>query len=72
MHSARKTFVTLSLERGLQPAFIMSITGHEDYDTMKKYLAISQKAVKNAFNQVWNGGKPNDGGEAEALELKVV
>lgn len=72
MHSARKTFVTLSLERGLQPAFIMSITGHEDYDTMKKYLAISQKAVKSAFNSVWNNGKPNDGGDMEALGLKAV
>ncbi len=73
MHTARKTFVTLSLEKGLSPEFIMEITGHEDYDTMKKYLAISQKAVKNEFNRVWNDGKPNDGGlPTQSHNLKVV
>jgi integrase len=72
MHNARKTFVTLSLEKGLSPEFIMEITGHEDYDTMRKYLAISQKAVKNEFNRIWNDGKPNDGGDPAMTTLKVV
>jgi|GEM_PF-497305 integrase len=62
MHTARKTFVTLSIEKGLSPEHVMEITGHEDYDTMKKYMSISQKAVKRAFIQIWNNGKPNDGG----------
>lgn len=73
MHSARKTFVTLSLEKGLSPEFIMEITGHTDYDTMKKYLAISKKAVNNEFNRVWNDGKTNDGGlPTPSHNLKVV
>lgn len=72
MHTARKTFVTLSLEKGLSPEYIMQLTGHEDYDTLKKYLAISQQAVKNEFNRVWNNGQPNNGGDPSKAALKVV
>jgi integrase len=28
-HTARRTFVTLSLEKGMRPEMVMSITGHK-------------------------------------------
>lgn len=30
-HTARRTFVTLSLEKGMRPETVMEITGHKDY-----------------------------------------
>jgi integrase len=72
MHTARKTFVTLSLEKGLSPEFVMDITGHEDYKTMRKYLAISKNAVRKEFNRVWNSTKSEDGNPSPPPVLRVV
>jgi len=33
-HTARRTFVTLSLEKGMRPETVMSITGHKDYKNL--------------------------------------
>jgi integrase len=46
-HTARRTFVTLSLEKGMRPETLMEITGHKDYKTFKKYIKITSK-VKEA------------------------
>ncbi len=53
-HTARKTFVTLSLEMGMRPETVMSITGHNDYRTMKKYLAVTGKMKENEMKKVWD------------------
>ena len=45
-HTARRTFVVHCLEKGWSPDDIMSYTGHEDYDTMKPYIAIMDKKRK--------------------------
>jgi len=45
-HSARRTFVVHALEMGWAPQLVMSFTGHEDYDTMKPYIAITDKTRK--------------------------
>lgn len=42
-HSARRTFVVHALEMGWSPQLVMSYTGHEDYDTMKPYIAITDR-----------------------------
>lgn len=52
-HTARRTFVTLSLEKGMRPEVLMSITGHKDYKTMKKYLKIVSKVKEAEMNNVW-------------------
>lgn len=36
-HTARRTFVTISIKRGLQPSIIMKITGHTSTKTMERY-----------------------------------
>ena len=45
-HTARRTFVVHCLEKGWSPDDIMSYSGHEDYDTMKPYIAIMDKKRK--------------------------
>jgi len=46
-HSARRTFVVHALEMGWSPQLVMSFTGHEEYDTMKPYIALTDKNRKN-------------------------
>lgn len=38
---ARKTFVTLSLQKGMPADVIMSITGHKKHEVMRKYLKVA-------------------------------
>ena len=49
-HTARRTFVVHCLEKGWSPDDIMSYTGHEDYDTMKPYIAIMDKKRKDLMD----------------------
>lgn len=37
-HVARKTFVTISSERGMRAEVVMSVTGHRSFKTMKRSL----------------------------------
>jgi len=52
-HTARRTFISLSLMRGMEPAVIMSITGHSDFKMMKKYLDISNNHKKQQMEKAW-------------------
>lgn len=61
-HTARRTFITLSLEKGMRPETVMSISGHKDYQTFKKYIKITDKVKKVEMQRVWG----------KEVELKVV
>ena len=52
-HTARRTFVTLSLEKGLRQEIVMSVTGHKDYRTLKKYIKISDNVKEQEMKKVW-------------------
>lgn len=52
-HVARRTFVTLSLERGMRPELLMSLTGHRSFKTMKKYIALTENSRAEAMQTVW-------------------
>ncbi|HEY9833592.1 MAG TPA: hypothetical protein V6D26_23775 [Stenomitos sp.] len=52
-HVASKTFVSISLERGMRPEVVMSFTGHTSYKTMKKYIALTEKGRKEDVEKVW-------------------
>lgn len=52
-HTARRTFVTLSLEKGMRPETLMEITGHKDYKTFKKYIKITSTVKQTEMNDVW-------------------
>ena len=49
-HSARRTFVVHALEMGWSPQLVMSYTGHEDYDSMKPYIALTDKIRKHMMD----------------------
>ncbi len=53
-HTARRTFVTLSLEKGMRAETVMSITGHKDYHTFKKYIKLTDNVKMTEMNKVWN------------------
>ncbi|MCH8905173.1 MAG: site-specific integrase [Bacteroidetes bacterium] len=53
-HTARRTFVTLSLEKGMRPETVMAITGHKDYKVFKKYIKITNKVKETEMKQIWN------------------
>lgn len=48
-HAARRTFVVHALEEGMSPEMVMTFTGHADYDTMKPYIAMTDKKRQNAL-----------------------
>jgi integrase len=53
-HTARRTFVTLSLEKGMNAEEVMEITGHKNYKTFKKYISLTSKVKKIAMKRAWN------------------
>jgi integrase len=53
-HTARRTFISLSLMKGMSADVIMSITGHSDYKMMKRYLEISNKHKKDQMYKAWS------------------
>ena len=48
-HAARRTFVVHALEEGMSPEMVMTFTGHSDYDTMKPYIALTDKKRQSAL-----------------------
>jgi len=53
-HTARRTFITLSLQLGLRPEVAMKISGHTNLRVMQKYLKITQSIVKDEMLKAWN------------------
>lgn len=53
-HTGRRTFITLSLEKGMRPEIVMRITGHKDYESFKKYIKLTDKVVSEEFKRVWD------------------
>lgn len=47
-HTARRTFITRLIQRGVSPSEIMQITGHSSRDVFDKYIRIANvEAVSN-------------------------
>lgn len=53
-HSARRTFITLSLEKGMRQETVMSITGHKSMSSFTKYIKLSQKVREEEMLKAWN------------------
>lgn len=54
-HTARRTFVTMSLKFGLSAEEIMQVTGHKDYSSFKKYVSFNKKEeTKKRLEEKWN------------------
>jgi integrase len=52
-HTGRRTFVTLSLERGLRPETIMKVTGHRGWKSFQRYVNVTSDTVEREFRQSW-------------------
>lgn len=53
VHTARKTFATLSLEKGMSAEEVMSITGHKNYQAFKRYVKITEQRKKVVMKKAW-------------------
>ena len=42
-HTGRRTFITLSLEKGMRVETVMSITGHSDYELFRNISNIQRR-----------------------------
>ena len=47
-HTARKTFITLALSKGIAIQDVMKMSGHNDYRGMRPYISISKKHIQDA------------------------
>ena len=62
-HTGRKTFVTLSLEKGMSAEEVMTISGHEDYKSFARYVKVTENRKKVVMLKAWG---------APEVKLKVV
>jgi site-specific recombinase XerD len=53
-HTARRTFITISLDKGMRPEVVMSITGHKSYSSFKKYIKLSSQSRELEMQKAWN------------------
>ncbi len=44
-HCGRRTFCTLSLQKGMRPEIVMKISGHKDYKTFKRYVKLTSVII---------------------------
>jgi len=52
-HTGRKTFCTLSLERGASVETVMKWSGHESYASFKRYVNLSRSHSISEMERVW-------------------
>jgi len=51
IQTGRKTFSTLSLEKGISAEEVMKITGHKNYASFKRYVKITEERSKKVMKQ---------------------
>jgi integrase len=59
LHTGRKTFCTLSLEKGMSAEQVMSISGHTDYKSFKRYVDVTEKLKKVVMVKAWGAPVKN-------------
>jgi integrase len=59
VHTGRKTFATLSLEKGMSAEEVMTVTGHKDYKSFKRYVKVTEQRKKVVMLKAW-GDVPGD------------
>lgn len=59
IHCGRRTFVTLSLERGMAPQDVMATTSHKNWKSFKRYVDVTSERKKEVMAKTWGAVKPN-------------
>lgn len=54
VHTARRTFITQSLLRGMKAEIVMTISGHKNFKTFKRYLDITRKDKEEELRKAWH------------------
>jgi len=71
-HTARKTFICLAYDRGLDIEMIKSITGITREKTLRRYLQISNDAKKEKLMKAFEGiGNPDEMVKSELSEQTI-
>jgi len=52
-HSARRSYITLSLKKGALPEEVMAISGHKDRKTFEKYVKIAKDEAVERMKNLW-------------------
>lgn len=52
-HNGRKTFVTLSLERGMTAEQVMAISNHKNYQSFARYVNVTNKHKEASMAKAW-------------------
>jgi site-specific recombinase XerD len=50
-HAARRTFITLCLEKGMPLQDVMKMSGHSDYKSMKPYIKVTRKHLRTVADK---------------------
>ncbi len=53
-HVGRKSYVTISLKRGVRHETLMRQTGHKKLETLQKYISVSGAMKVEELNKAWN------------------
>ena len=64
IHVGRKTFTTLSLEKGIPIQDVMALTTHSTFKAVKRYINVTKERKKTVMAEAW--------GEVKGNNLKVV
>jgi integrase len=56
-HTGRRTFCTLALKDGINPEFIMKVSGHKKYDQFREYVKVDDDDLSDAFSGMFNNSK---------------
>ena len=64
IHTGRKTFTTLSLEKGIASQEVMAITGHTTFKAFKRYIDVTSKRKQAVMAKAW--------GEVPDKKMKAV
>ena len=59
-HAARRTFICYALGVGIPPQVVMKWTGHNDYKSMRPYIAIAESTAAEAM-KLFNGKLTDNG-----------
>ena len=52
-HTARRTFITLALEKGMRPEVVMRITGHTKLSTLQRYISITDNVLEREMRDAF-------------------
>ena len=53
-HTGRRTFITLSLAKGLRQHTVMKLSGHTTYRAFQRYVKVSDEMKTEELNNIWN------------------